>query len=95
MISTIYSLRNEVNEDAGMRIPWFVGAVLVTVCVGLLAAIGAGSLADPFAAMSRLGAYVMTLGGIFAGVLLSLALSLSVEREEKRKGSGPPRPQDL
>lgn len=76
---------DRVYEDAVMRIRWFVGAVLVALCVGLLAAIGAGSSADPFAAMSRLGAYFMILAAIFAGVFLSLALSPSAEREENRK----------
>ena len=78
-----------------MRIRWFVGAVLVGLCVGLLAAIGAGSSTDPFAAMNRFGAYFMILAAIFAGVFLSLALSPSAQREKNRKGSGPPRPQDL
>ncbi len=78
-----------------MRIRWFVGAALVGLCVGLLAAIGAGSSTDPFAAMNRFGAYFMILAAIFGGVLLSLALSPSAEREENRKGSGLPTPEDL
>jgi len=68
-----------------MRIPWFIGAVLVTLCAGFLATIGAGPSADPFAAMSRLGAYLIIVVAILGGVFLSLALSASADTEENRK----------
>lgn len=76
-----------------MRISWFVGAALVTLCVGLLATIGADTSADPFAAMSRLGAYLMILVAILGGVFLSLALSASAERKDNASEDGSRSPQ--
>ena len=78
-----------------MRILLFVGTVLMGLSVGLLVAIGAGSSPDPFAAMSRSGAYLMILVAIFGGVFLSLTISASTERDKKRKEGGPGKPQDL
>jgi hypothetical protein len=69
----------------------FVGAGLVSLCVGILAAIGAGSSNDPFAAMGRFGAYLMIAAAIAGGLLLALALSAGADRVRDRDRGPPPR----
>lgn len=77
------------NGEDAMIIRCFVGAALIGLCVGILAVIGAGPSGDPFATLSRFGAYLMILAAIFVGVLVALALSASAERArdmtEKRR----------
>jgi hypothetical protein len=59
-------------------------AALIGTCVGILATIGAGPYGDPFAMLSRFGAYAMILAAIFGGVFIALALSASADRVHDR-----------
>jgi hypothetical protein len=64
-------------------------AALIGICVGVLAAMGAGPAGDPFAMLSRFGAYAMILAAIFGGVFVALAVSAGADhihdREERRR----------
>ena len=73
-----------------MLIRCFVGAALFGLCVGILAIVGAGSSNDPFAALSRIAAYMMILVAIAAGVLLALALSAAADWRKDRNRGKPP-----
>jgi hypothetical protein len=67
-----------------MLIRYLGAAALIGICVGILAAVGAGPSGDPFAMLSRFGAYAMILAAIFGGVFVALALSASADRVHDR-----------
>jgi len=74
-----------------MLIRCFGAAALIGLCVGILAVIGAGSSGDPFATLSRFGAYLMILAAIFGGVFVALALSAGADRVHDRTEKRRPR----
>lgn len=74
-----------------MLIRCLIGAGLIGLCVAVLAAIGAGSSNDPFAAMGRLGAYLMILAAIIGGLFLTLALAAGADWPKNRNRGRPPR----
>lgn len=73
-----------------MHIRCLIGAGVIGLCVAVLATIGAGSSNDPFAAMGRIGAYLIILTAIAGGVLLALALSAGADRlKDRNRGRWP------
>jgi hypothetical protein len=62
-----------------------VGSALAALCVGILAAIGAGSSGDPFATLGIFGAYLMILAAILGGIFLALALSAGADQDRAAK----------
>ena len=74
-----------------MLIRCFVGAALLGLCVVFLATVGAGSSNDPFAALSRIGAYLMIVAAIIGGLLLALALAVGADRPKDRNRGRWPR----
>jgi hypothetical protein len=67
LIASDSLVEGERDEEVAMLIHCFFGAALLGLCVGLLAIVGAGSSNDPFAALSRIGAYFMITAAIAGG----------------------------